>query len=85
MLPSLKLVSPADGIQDLLARLETKVVCIIQAESAAGILELLGSEAFERRLGGHGHEDGEINSPMRKSQDGSTGSSCLRHGCVSRW
>jgi len=39
-------VGAADGVEDLLAGLEAEVVCVVEAEAAAGSLELLGGEAL---------------------------------------
>jgi hypothetical protein len=66
MRPRLELVRAAHGIQRRLAGLETEMVRIVQTQPATRLLELVGREALERRLRGHGHEDGEGHGAMRK-------------------
>lgn len=65
-IPSLQLMCAANLLQHFLSRFQTEVVCIIQAQLAAGRGELIVRETFQRRLGGNGHEDGKRNGAMRK-------------------
>ena len=53
------------------------MVCVVEAEAASRALELLGGEALQGRLGGHGHEDGEVDGAMGQGQDGCAGASDL--------
>lgn len=70
----------SDSVEDLLARFETEVVGVVEAEPASCSLELLGSESFQRCLSSHRHEDGEVDAAMRQGQDGGAGASDLDAG-----
>lgn len=75
--PPLQLVRTAYGIEDLLAWLQAQVVCVVQAETAARLLELLGCDALQGGLGGHGHEHGKVDRAMRQGEDGGASSGSL--------
>lgn len=49
-----------------------QVVCVVQAESTALVLELFGRETLERSLCGYGHEDGEGHGAVGQMQRCST-------------
>lgn len=44
--PLLKLMCSSNGIQNLLSRLQTQMVCVIQAQLASCLSKLLGSQPF---------------------------------------
>lgn len=78
MVPSLELVGPPYGVKDVFSRLESEVVCVIQAESAACLLKLLWRDALERGLRSHGHEQRQLDWAMGQSQVRGSRSSGLR-------
>lgn len=41
-----------------------QMIGIVQAKATPLVFQLLGSESFERGLGGHGHKDGERNGAV---------------------
>jgi hypothetical protein len=88
MRPRLQLVRAAYGIEGGLSGLEAsppcqlrstprssarlQVVCVVEAEAAALVGQLVRREALERRLRGHGHEDGQRHRPVGQMQRCST-------------
>lgn len=72
--PALQLVRAADGVKDLLARLQAEVVRVVEAQAAAGLFQLLGRDALERGLRGDRHEHGEVDGPVGQGEDGGAGS-----------
>ena len=60
MPPALQLVCAPDGGEHILAGLQAKVIGVVEAETAAGLLQLLGSQALKRGLRSHGHEHGQL-------------------------
>jgi hypothetical protein len=56
-------VRAPDGVEDLLAGLEAEVVRVVEAEPAAGGLELLGSEAFSDAWVATGMKMGRLTVP----------------------
>lgn len=67
--PTLQLVRSADGIEDLLTGLQAEVVRIVEAQTAARLLQLLGGDALERGLRRDRHEHGEVDGPVGQSED----------------
>lgn len=53
------------------------MVSVVETKAASRTLELLGGDALEGSLSSHGHEDGEVDGSMGKSQDGSASPCCL--------
>jgi hypothetical protein len=68
MLPALQPVRAADLVQHRLPGLQTQVVRVVEAQPAARGLELLGRQALEAALRGHGHEDGQRHGAVREVQ-----------------
>jgi hypothetical protein len=66
----LEFVRAADGIENGLTRLETEVVGVVEAQTAADVLELLRGYTFERGLGCDGHEEGGLDGAMWEGEDG---------------
>jgi hypothetical protein len=82
--PRLQLVRAAYGIEGGLSGLEAappcqlrstprssarlQVVCVVETEAAALVGQLVRREALERRLRGHGHEDGQRHRPVGQMQ-----------------
>jgi len=75
--PALQLVGAPHGIEDLLAGLEAEVVGVVEAQAAAGALELLRREALEGGLGGDGHKHGQVDGAVGERHDGRPGARCL--------
>lgn len=78
MVPALQLVCTADFVEDCLPGLETKVVGVVEAETAAGGFELLWSEAFEGALRCDRHEERGFNGAVGEAEDGGASSRGLR-------
>lgn len=51
-------MSPTDFVQDLLPRLEAKMIGVVEAKVAARLRELGRGEPLKRGLCRYGHEDG---------------------------
>ena len=64
-------------VEDLLARLQSQVICVVQAKAAARLLELLGCDALQGGLGRHGHEHGQVDRAMWQGEDGGASSGRL--------
>lgn len=56
-IPSLQLMSSAYCVEHFLARFQSEVICIVQAEHAPCIAQLVVCQAFEGSLRRDGHED----------------------------
>lgn len=80
VIPSLELVGAANGVQHGLSRLQSQMICIVQTQSTAGLLELFGRETLEGRLGRHRHENWEFNWPMREMEGRGTSLGGLERG-----
>ena len=48
------------------------MIGVVQAQATASLLELMGSQAFERSLGCNRHEDGQRNRAMGQLESSST-------------
>ena len=83
MPPSLQLVGSPNGSEHILARLQAQVVGVVEAEPAAGLLQLLGSQALQRSLRRHGHEHGQLHGAVGQRQNRGPGPGCLGEGCPS--
>lgn len=57
VIPSLEFVSAAYGIEHILTRLQSQVICIVQTQPAARLFKLLWRDSLQRRLGRNGHEN----------------------------
>lgn len=82
MRPCLELVRAADGIESCLSGFKaspecqhcrmrlrwtfSQMVCVVQAQSASCLFELLRSKTLQRCLRSHGHEDGQRNGSVGK-------------------
>lgn len=53
------------------------MVSVVEAKAASRTLKLFRGDALEGSLSSHGHEDGEVDGSMGKSQDGSASPCCL--------
>ena len=53
------------------------MVGVVETKAASCALKLFGGNALQGGLSSHGHEDGEVDGSMRKSQDGSASPCCL--------
>jgi len=77
MVPPLEFVRSPYCVQHFLPRLQTEMVCVIEAEPTSCRFKLLGSESFQRRLGSDGHEHWQVDSSVGQRHDGRTRPSCL--------
>jgi hypothetical protein len=68
---------PAHFIQNLLPRFEAQMVCIIQAQHAACLLQLVIRQSLEGRLCRNRHEDGKWHGAMREMEGASARFGCL--------
>lgn len=64
-LSSVRNICPSQSTVCDLRGIGIQMVRVVEAESAALLLELLGREALERRLRGDRHEDGERDGTVR--------------------
>lgn len=74
----MEFVCAADGVEDSLSGLEAEVVGVVEAETTADVLELLGGDAFERGLRGDGHEERGLDGAMGEREDGGASFGGLR-------
>jgi hypothetical protein len=72
VIPALELMCSSNALQDILPRLQTQMIRVIQTQPASRRLQLLWSQAFERRLRRNGHEERQLDWSMRKREVGST-------------
>lgn len=73
VIPSLQFVSSADGVQHGLTGLQPQMICIVQTQPTARLLQLFGCQALQRRLRGDRHENRQINGAMRQMERRGTG------------
>ena len=62
--PSLQSMRSSDLIECLLARLQAKMVRVVEAEFTPCPCKLCGGETFQGSLCGHGHEHGQLDRSM---------------------
>ena len=53
------------------------MVCIVEAEVAFCVFELLSGQALQRRLRSHGHEHREVDGPVGQCHDRGARPRCL--------
>lgn len=56
-LPALQLMGSPDLFKNFLARFQTQMIRVVQAEPASRLSQLRGRQSFQRRLRRDGHEN----------------------------